>query len=605
MCWLDLANAYGSVHHSLIEFSLRHYNAPPQFLSMMQALYSGLNGVVTTNSWETPLVSLGKGVYQGDPLSVVIFNTVMNTLVETISMRIDLGYQFSGSRRRVNILQYADDTCLVANSSASCQYLLSTVADWLEWTGMAAKVPKCQCIALQGSTGKLMDPQLCLNGAVIPFTEDPVRFLGLDLHVPSHNISPRPSIISRLQAMLTAVDETPLTRRQKMLLYSAGVCPRLTWPLLTHELPTSWVEKELDSLATRFLKRWSGLTKSANTAILYLPHSQGGLNLPRLSTMYKKLQVSRHTQLLTSRDGCVRFLADRCLQREHNLPRQKFRPAARAREVLEASPGGSRKALAKAAKTLVAEEVNSASLDHWNSLERQGHMSRCMDIQCAKVWAVVVESLPEEQMKYSLNAALDVLPHNANLHLWKKKASPACQLCGNYQSLLHVLNNCDVARDLRRYNIRHDLVLQEIAAAIKPHLRPTTTLSVDLDDEYDFPTHIVPTDLRPDIVWWNSGDRSMCLAELTVCFESNFTEAAQRKTAKYMDLLQQARSSGYKAELLTLQVGSRGVPHYESFQQLAETLSMGSRDLTNLLKSTTRAAIAGSFRIWCSRNKKT
>ena len=62
----------------------------------------------------------------------------------------------------------------------------------------------------------------------------------------------------------------------------------------------------------------------------------------------------------------------------------------------------------------------------------------------------------------------------------------------------------------------------------------------------------------------------MCLAELTVCFESNFTEAAQRKTAKYMDLLQQARSSGYKAELLTLQVGSRGVPHYDSFQQLAE-----------------------------------
>ena len=82
----------------------------------------------------------------------------------------------------------------------------------------------------------------------------------------------------------------------------------------------------------------------------------------------------------------------------------------------------------------------------------------------------------------------------------------------------------------------------------------------------------------------------MCLAELTVYFESNFTEAAQRKTAKYMDLLQQASSGGYKAELLTLQMGSRGVPHYDGFQQLAETLSMGSRDLTNLLKS--RAAIA-------------
>ena len=314
--------------------------------------------------------------------------------------------------------------------------------------------------------------------------------------------------------------------------------------------------------------------------------------------------MSRHTQLLTSRDGCVRFLADRCLKREQSLPRLKFRPATRAREVLAANPGGGRKALARVAKAVVAEEVNSASLDHWHSLERQGHMGRCMDLKCAKVWATVVKSLPEEQMKFALNAAVDTLPHNANLHLWCKKSSPACHLCGNNQSLLHVLNNCSVARDARRYNTRHDLVLQEIASAIRPFLRPSTILSVDLDDGYNFPTHIVPTDLRPDIVWWDPGVRSMCLAELTVCFESNFKDAALRKTAKYMDLLQQVRDKGYRAQLLTLEVGSRGVPHFESFETLATTLSMSGKDLTNLLLSISRAAITGSFSIWCSRNRK-
>ena len=167
VCWLDITNAYGSVHHSLIQFALQHYHAHPQFISILQALYSGLNATVITESWDTPLVSLQKGVYQGDPLSVVIFNTVMNTLVDTITTRIDLGYQLSGSLRRVNILQYADDTCLVANFPSSCQYLLSKVGDWLVWTGMAAKVPKCQCLSLEGSTGKLRDPQLLLGGADI------------------------------------------------------------------------------------------------------------------------------------------------------------------------------------------------------------------------------------------------------------------------------------------------------------------------------------------------------------------------------------------------------------------------------------------------------
>jgi hypothetical protein len=51
----------------------------------------------------------------------------------------------------------------------------------------------------------------------------------------------------------------------------------------------------------------------------------------------------------------------------------------------------------------------------------------------------------------------------------------------------------------------------------------------------------VPTDLRPDIVWWDSSSRSVCLEELTVCFETNFDDAADRKTAKYTDLVQQAR----------------------------------------------------------------
>ena len=31
ICWLDLANTYDSVHHSLIQFSLCHYHAPPHF----------------------------------------------------------------------------------------------------------------------------------------------------------------------------------------------------------------------------------------------------------------------------------------------------------------------------------------------------------------------------------------------------------------------------------------------------------------------------------------------------------------------------------------------------------------------------------------------
>ena len=29
VCWLDIANAYGSMHHQLIQFTMKHYHAPP------------------------------------------------------------------------------------------------------------------------------------------------------------------------------------------------------------------------------------------------------------------------------------------------------------------------------------------------------------------------------------------------------------------------------------------------------------------------------------------------------------------------------------------------------------------------------------------------
>ena len=80
VCWLDLANAYGSVHHGLIKYALEHYHAPLNFLRVVYNFYTNLNATITCKAWSTRAILLQVGVYQGDPLSVVIFNTVMATL---------------------------------------------------------------------------------------------------------------------------------------------------------------------------------------------------------------------------------------------------------------------------------------------------------------------------------------------------------------------------------------------------------------------------------------------------------------------------------------------------------------------------------------------
>ena len=271
VCWLDLANAYGSVHHSLIQYALGHYNAPPEFLSTIQALYSDLSAMVITDDWSTSTIPLQLGVYQGDPLSVVVFNTVINTLVDTIHEKLDLGYTITNTPHTINLLQYADDTCIIAKNPATCQHILTVVEQWLQWAGMKAKVPKCHSLAIQSSTEKLVDPCLTLSNQPIPFIgHDSIKFLGLTMEFPKNTRRAKEEIKSRLLSMLQAVDQSGVTRLQKLRLYKQSICPQLSWLLCIQEFPISWIQKELEAPTTKFLKSWAGLARSATPNRLYL-----------------------------------------------------------------------------------------------------------------------------------------------------------------------------------------------------------------------------------------------------------------------------------------------------------------------------------------------
>ena len=285
VCWLDLANAYGSVHHGLIDFTLQHYlapsrfrddHAPSRFRDVVASLYSNLSAVVTSQSWATNPIPLQIGVYQGDPLSVVIFNSVMATLADTINQQQHLGYKFSNSSRSTNILQYADDTCLIADGPSSCQQLLNCVERWLQWSGMRAEVPKCHSLAIQASSGKTYDPSLVLQGEHIPsIGNNAIKFLGAFIQIPKNPNKSREDLQSKLTSLLDKVDTVPVTRNQKLLLYRAAICPRMLWDLGISDLPISWIKSCLEATATRYLKRWSGLARSADPSRLYLPKSNG------------------------------------------------------------------------------------------------------------------------------------------------------------------------------------------------------------------------------------------------------------------------------------------------------------------------------------------
>ena len=270
-------------------------------------------------------------------------------------------------------------------------------------------------------------------------------------------------------------------------------------------------------------------------------------------------------------------------------------------EVMMMDPDFTRRSLTARAKDYVQAADDVDRLDNLQRLEKEGQMSKLSTPQAAEIRTKTVESLPDEIMKFSLNSAVDTLPHNANLHLWKKESS-SCPLCGEKQSLIHVLNACSVARDRRRYNVRHDSVLKEVVTTIQEFLPPTYELTADTGS-YRCPQHIVPTDLRPDIVWWNNKDHVLCIAELTIAFKTCFAAAAERKRIKYDSVVQRARDAGYSVTFLPLEVGLRGIVNLQSFASLKEKVGIPQHPFSAMLLRVAVNAIKGSHRIWCTRNR--
>ena len=170
----------------------------------------------------------------------------------------------------------------------------------------------------------------------------------------------------------------------------------------------------------------------------------------------------------------------------------------------------------------------------------------------------------------------------------------------------HLLSTCTgLWQDIIREHFAHPLndVIKEMVFVLNKYLLPPVKFTADLGS-YTFPQHIVSTDLRPDMVWWNDSSRTIVILELTIPFETSFQLACERKTIKYESLVKRARENGYSAKFISLEVGSRGIVNLPSFHYLKDLLKISSCDYKNLLIKVASVAIRGSHKIWCSRNRQ-
>ena len=80
--WLDLANAYGSIPHQLIQEALKHYHVPEQTRSLIRSYYSNIHLRCSCENYTTSWISLEKGIVTGCFISVILFVMGMNLILK-------------------------------------------------------------------------------------------------------------------------------------------------------------------------------------------------------------------------------------------------------------------------------------------------------------------------------------------------------------------------------------------------------------------------------------------------------------------------------------------------------------------------------------------
>ena len=81
---LDLKNAFGEVHHNLINSVLSYHHIPQTVQLLMANLYTSFHSSIISDCFTTPAIPFQHGVLQGDCLSPLLFNLRFNTVIKVI-----------------------------------------------------------------------------------------------------------------------------------------------------------------------------------------------------------------------------------------------------------------------------------------------------------------------------------------------------------------------------------------------------------------------------------------------------------------------------------------------------------------------------------------
>ena len=645
--FFDLADAFGSVPHNLIIETLKRNNFPPEVIFYINQFYSNIMATVHTKTFKSEIFKFKRGVFQGDPLSPIIFLIVFNPIIQHLQNQSKFGYNLSENEDNFITLPYADDFCLITCDKRTHQRIINEISKNINSMGMKLKPSKCRSFSIKSGAPEIV--HFDIEGYKVPsIAEEEQKFLGRVLFFSGKSQDCYNLLETSIKEKIENLDKTAVRNEFKLEIYKIYILPSIRFLLTIHDVPKTHLLK-LDTMADQYLKKWAGLPRCATTAILHL---NTAMNIKKISTLYTECHAVTHASTRLKGDKRVNLAIDNKIERESSFVRKQsitvlaetvFKSAFNQNCVQGEIPGTTPEnpptsenltleglgdltlpatppqeplkpphkfieEVKKDVKTKILSDENQNILKHVQTLIKQGQILELAKLEEKDAtWNSYIFNLPKGTMKWLLNSCIDTLPTKVNLKQWGKVTNDKC-FCTEKQTLNHILNGCKVGLNQGRFTLRHDSVLHYIAQCLD---KKRYTCYVDIAGHQTpaggtLPADIIVSNLRPDIVIVDSKKKSMWILELTVPGETRIAVAHKLKTEKYQHFKSDIKT--HTVSVLPFEIGSHtGHVTRENTQTLQTMHKFCNKDikLKQFIKNISAIAALSSYYIFNCRNEKT
>ena len=252
ICYVDVRKAFDSVSHQSLLAACRRAGIPETFVAYLGSFYSRRETTLQFGGEQSSRISCKQGVKQGDPLSPVLFNLV----VDWCSEDLDPSIGFRWPEAICNYLAFADNLVLFVESCRDLQSQRDKLVTALGSCGLNINAAKCSSMAFDMYDRRSFvdsTPFLTASGETIPAMDRTQSYKYLGLPISSRGADS--NVLPKLRSQLKNIDHAPLKPQQRLFILKQNVIPATYHQLVLGKVSKGLL-KGLDCEIRKHLRKW-------------------------------------------------------------------------------------------------------------------------------------------------------------------------------------------------------------------------------------------------------------------------------------------------------------------------------------------------------------